>query len=408
MLQLPNESKSYWRDSYTQSLYTPLTDDVAFDVAIVGAGITGLSSAYLLKQSGYTVAVLEKSTVGGGTSGRTTGKVTSQHNLIYQDLQKRLGTKKARMYGEANQSAVEQVNTIIAQEKIDCNWRHDDNYVFTTEPKQVNTFQQEAKVAVELGLPASFTTTTPLPFGVVAAVKFTGQGKINSQKYLLGLAKAIHGNGSYVFEHSNVSRIKDGNPGYVKANGSKVTAKHIIVATNVPTLPLAARGGYCLFEYPRVSYIVTARVLKRLTGMYISPDNEHYSILPVDPHTIFIGGEGHLSVAHVNTKTKYQRLANYAEEKFGATEITHSWSDRDYLAYDDVPLIGKLYPWSRNLYVATAFRKWGLSNGTVAAMILRDMISGQPNPWQDTFTTQRLKPILSFPRAAFKEIIGRS
>jgi glycine/D-amino acid oxidase-like deaminating enzyme len=142
--------------------------------------------------------------------------------------------------------------------------------------------------------------------------------------------------------------------------------------------------------------------------MYISPDKEHYSILPVDAHTIFIGGEGHLSAAHPNATAKYQRLANYAEEKFGATEITHHWSDRDYLAYDEVPLIGKLYPWSSNLYAATAFRKWGLSNGTVAAMILRDMICGQSNRWQDTFSTNRLRATLSFPRAAIKEVTGRS
>ncbi len=193
MLQLPDQEQSYWRQDYPGSLYPQLHDDLKVDVVVVGAGITGLTSAYLLKRAGLKVAVIEKSTVGGGTTGRTTGKVTSQHNLIYHDLLQRLGDKTARLYGEANQAALAQIQTIINAQKISCGWQRTDNYVYTTNPEQIQQFKTEAQIAVSLGLPASFATNTPLPFAVQAAVKSSEQGQLNPPEYLLGLAQAVSG-----------------------------------------------------------------------------------------------------------------------------------------------------------------------------------------------------------------------
>ena len=411
MLKLPNNEKSYWREAYPEAMYPTLQQDVVVDVAVAGAGISGLTAAYLLKQVGFTVAVLEKSTVGGGTTGRTTGKVTSQHNLVYYDLLKRFGKETARMYGEANQAAIEQIDTIVSTEKISCDWQREDNYVFTDNSAKVALFRQEAEVAAELGLPATFETNLPLPFKIEGAVKFTGQAKINSQKYLLGLARAINGNGSYVFENSNVIGFKDGNPGRVRTKRAAIVAKNIIVATNVPAFPLLARGSYCLLEYPVESYIVAGRLSKELKGMYISPDDHHYSILPVEVNgerTLLIGGEGHFSPLRGNRAARYQRLASYAEKHFGVTSITHHWSDRDYLAYDNIPLIGKLYPWSKHLYVATAFKKWGLSSGTVAGMILSDLIAGKETERASTFDSTRLKPLASIPRVVASYMTGKN
>jgi glycine/D-amino acid oxidase-like deaminating enzyme len=313
------------------------------------------------------------------------------------------------MYAEANQSAVEQVEAIIKRERIDCDWARDDNYVYTADPSQIQAIKQEAQTAASLGLPATFETATPLPFDVLAAVKFASQGKMNTQKYVLGLAGAVDGGGSYVFEHSKVIGIREGRPGRVRTSKGTVRASHIIVATNVPTLPLVARGAYCFKEYPTESYIVAGRLERDLPGMYISPDKEHYSILPLtvgQQRMLLIGGEGHLSGGKWNHHTRYQRLADYAQKHFGVSEILNRWSDRDYLVYDNIPLVGRLYPWSKELYVATGFLKWGLSNGTVSGMILSDLIQGKPNPWAETFDSNRMKPVASIPRAVMKHISG--
>lgn len=404
MLKLPDQELPLWREAAGGSKYPQLLEDIEVDVVIIGAGITGLSCGYMLKNAGFSVAVVDKRTVGAGTTGRTTGKVTSQHSIIYKELTEQIGLDATKAYGAANEGAIALIEKIIKKEKIDCDWKREDNYVFTDDPKQVEKFMQEAKAAETAGLPASFETTTNLPFHIHGAVKFANQAKFHSQKYLFGLAEAINGNGSYVFENSPVVSILDGSPGKIRTKYASVIAQHIIVATSVPTMPLMARGGYCILEYPTESYIVAGKMKGKLPGMYISPDKDHHSILPVESEKLLlIGGGGHVSGMRISKDSHYQKLADYAEKHFGITEIAYKWCDRDYVAYDRIPLIGKLYPWSQNLYVATAYKKWGLTTGAVAGMLLTDIISGHDNPLTDIFTPQRTKPILSIPKAVMRQ-----
>jgi glycine/D-amino acid oxidase-like deaminating enzyme len=398
-MKLPKNKASLWADSASEIVYPELDSDIEVDVAIVGGGICGLSAAYLLKKAGLSTAVLEKKTIGSGTTGRTTGKVTSQHGLFYDNLVQKFGQKNARLYGQASQAAINQIEKNIRVEKIYCNWQQDDSYVFTAQKGQIPKFKSEARAAAELGLPASFETSSDLPFKIAGAVKFAGQAKFNSQKYIEGLAKAVDGNGSHVFEGSPVISIKDGRPARVSTKHASVTAKDIIVATNVPTFPLLARGAYCVLEYPRTSYIVAGQYRGGLKGMYISPDDGHYSILPVTvgrQRMLLIGGNDHIRGTG-RGKKRWQSLADYAEKNFDMTRINYKWSAWDYLAYDGLPLVGRIYPWSRHLYIATAFKKWGLTSTTVAAMILRDRLTGQKNPWADVFDSQRITPIKSIP-----------
>lgn len=406
-MKLPHSENSLWRDSYKDIHYPQLQHDQTADVVVVGAGITGLTSAYLLKRAGLKVIVLDKDTVGGGTTGRTTGKVTAQHNLIYDRLIQSRGKDVAQMYADANQAALEKVQQIIDEEKIECDWKRDDNYVYTTDSSQAKTFQDEAAAAQSLGLPAEFMTSSPLPFEIAAAVKFSNQAKFNAQKYLLGVAAAVHGDDSYVYQHSNVIGIHDGDVVKVRTSQATITARYGIVATNVPTLPLMARGTYCRAEYPNESYIVAGVPSKKVTGMYISSDKNNYSILPIDVDgvsMILVGGEGHLSGLRFGRKRRFRKLAQYAWEHFGVEEITHMWSDRDYLSYDGVPLVGKVYNRSKHLFVGTGFMKWGMTNGTAAGLMISDMILDKENPWAEAFDPARIKTQLAaMPRAVATE-----
>jgi glycine/D-amino acid oxidase-like deaminating enzyme len=398
-MKLPKDKASLWADSASEIVYPELDSDIEVDVTVVGGGICGLSAAYLLKKAGLSVAVLEKKTIGSGTTGRTTGKVTSQHGLIYRQLAEKFDDKTARLYGEAAQTAIGEIDQIIKAEKISCDWQCDDNYVFTAQRSQLPKFRAEAKAAARFGLPATFESSSPLPFKIAGAVKFSGQAKFNSQKYINGLAKAVNGSGSYIFENSLIISLKDGRSATVSTKHASVTAKDIIVATNVPTFPLLARGAYCVLEYPRTSYIVAGQYRGGLKGMYISPDDGHYSILPVTvgrQKMLLIGGNDHIRGTG-RGKKRWQSLADYAEKNFDMTSISYKWSAWDYLAYDGLPLVGRIYPWSKHLYIATAFKKWGLTSTTVAAMILRDRLTGQKNPWADVFDSQRITPIKSIP-----------
>jgi len=200
-----------------------------------------------------------------------------------------------------------------------------------------------------------------------------------------------------VYENSEVVGFHDGEPASVKTRKATVTAKHIVVATKVPAAPLFARLSYCICEFPTTSYIVASKTKTSLQGMYISPDKDNYSILPLGDY-LLIGGENHLPVM-TNHRTHYQKLANYGARHFGLKKIDYIWRAMDYLPYDGVPLIGKVYPWSQHMFTATAFQKWGLSTSMVAASILHDLLSGEANPVAEIFRTHRLKTILSIPRA---------
>lgn len=408
MLRLPEKEESYWQSSVKAAGYPKLTEDLEVDTVIVGGGIAGLTTAYLLKKAGLKVAVIEKNTIGSGTTSRTTGKLTSQHGLTYESLQKRHGKKTAGIYASANQTAVEEVVRIIGKEKIDCDLEMDDNYVFTADPARIAQFKAEARIAAKLGLPATFETGLPLPFKIEAAVRFTGQAKLNIQKYIHGLARLIDGGGSHVFEHSNVTGFHDGEPATVSTGTAAITAKNIVAATKIPAAPLLARGAYAALEHPHTSYIVAGKLDDDLKGMYISPDKGHYSILPVTSgrdRLLLIGGEHH-TPGFGRPRKRYQRLADYSERYFGLPAIDYRWKGMDYLAYDDIPLIGKVYPWSKHLYTATGFKKWGISTSMVAGMILRDAIDGRDNSWASTFDAMRLKPVISIPRAIASSFRG--
>lgn len=393
MVKLPAKETSYLKEA----TFPRLKDDIQTDVVVVGGGITGLNTAYLLKKSGFKVVVLEKNNLASGTTGGTTGKVTSQHGLKYADLYKRLDEKTARLYGQANETAIDEIERIIKAEKIECDWSREDNYVFTAQSEEVAKFKEEADIAARLGLPASFVTKLGLPFNIAGAVKFERQAKFLAKDYVKGVAKAVNGQGSHVFENSEVISFRGVEPVSVNTKRAKVIARQIVVATKVPAGPLMARLSYCMNEFPTTSYIVAAKATNNLKGMYISPDKNHYSLLPV-PGLLLIGGENHLPIMP-NHRTHYQRLADYGERYFNINKIDSMWRAMDYLPYDGVPLIGKLYPWSKNIYTATAFQKWGLSTSMVAASILHDLIIQKVNPWTEIYRTHRLKNFLSIPRA---------
>jgi glycine/D-amino acid oxidase-like deaminating enzyme len=399
-MDLPAYEQSIIRPRGLKFNYPKLKDDIEVDVAVVGGGKTGVETAYNLSEAGLKVAVLEQYNLGAGTTGHTTGKVTSQHNLIYAKLVDHLGKKAAKLYAEANESAIKVIDEILNKEKIDTGWQRADNFVFTTQTDQVREFEREAKAAANLGLPASFVKRSDLPFPIAAAVKFANQAHFSAQKYIDGLAKKIVKKGGMIFENGAVKHFQDGDRPVIKTDHGSVTAKDVIVATNVPTKPLLARFSYCAYEYPQMSYIVAGKPKIKLKGMYISPDDEHYSLLPVG-ETLLVGGENHIPapLTALTAKKRYQKLAEYGAKNFGIEKIDYRWKARDYIGYDGVPIVGKMYHWSKHLYVATGFKKWGLTNSTVAAMILRDTILGDVNPWAEIYDPHRPSLIKSIPYA---------
>ena len=406
MVHYPSKGASLWLATADTTDYPSLDHDMSIDVAVIGAGIAGLTTAYLLKQRGVKVAVFEKYRIGDSVSGHTTAKVTSQHGMIYSDLIKQFGEEDAHIYGEANQAAIEQIEAIITTEEIDCDWRREDNYVFTNKDQEVAQLQQEAIDAAHLGLPAQFTTILPSMLASKGAVRFNNQATFHIQKYLQGLARAIDGDGCNVFEKTKASLVNDGDNVTFHTAGGKVTAGKAVLATNIPA-PIKDHAAYSAYAYPMRSYLIAGKTNQDISGMYINTGNPSRSILPTvinGEHWLLIGGEGHIAGMSGPAAGRYKTLADYGRDQFSMKDVKYQWSTWDYVTYDGMPLIGELYPFSKNLYTATGFRKWGMTNGTVAGLILADTLTGQDNPWTETFRSNRLSAVTSMPKALLKGI----
>lgn len=402
----PDNSDSYWLKDGSDPLYPALQDDREADAVIVGAGITGLTIARVLQRAGHSVMVLERGTIANGTTSGTTGKVTAQHGIVYDELVQAFGNDNMQIYANAYMKAMGDIEALIKTEKLDCNWHKEDNYVYTADGDKVNQFKSEAVAAARLGLPAKFVTRLDLPFAVEGAVKFSGQASFNANRYCYELARLITRDGGQIFEQSKALSIQDGEPGRVSTLRGSITAKHIVIATLVPTPPLVGRISYGLFESPQTSYIVAGKTESRLRGMYISPDKDHYSILPIEDgkqRYMLIGGEGHVpGLGH--GEPRKQKLIEYGKQWFDMQEIEYQWAAMDYTAYDKLPLIGKLYPWSKHIYTATGFKKWGLSSSMVAANVIRDLIEGMPTPTAQLFRTHRASAPLAISKNIFNKL----
>ncbi|TQJ36555.1 FAD-dependent oxidoreductase [Arthrobacter sp. SLBN-122] len=381
---------SLWLATAGGTDFPKLRGTVEVDVAVIGGGIAGLTAALALKRSGRSVAVLEAGRIGTGVTGHTTGKVTSLHRLAYTELDRTHGRSAARIYGLANQAAVEHVAGVVATEGISCGFRRVANYTFAAGGDALPAVRAEAGLAAGLGLPAAFTAEVPLPFPVAGAVRFDGQAQIHSVQYLQGLAARVDGEGSFVFEGTRANDLQEGTRVRIAAEGGTVLAADAIVATNVP---FGDHGRFEALCPPHRSYIVAAPLdTPALDATFISADEPMRSLLTVHLNGmtyLLTGGEGHPAAEPVDPASRHASLAAFARSQFGAGPVAYRWSTQDAMPLDGLPYAGPLNPDSRHAFVITGLRKWGLTNGTAAALMLADLLNGTPNDWAPLFDSSR-------------------
>ncbi|MGL5082793.1 MAG: FAD-dependent oxidoreductase [Microcoleaceae cyanobacterium] len=394
MHSLTGKPISYWIDSTPETSFPPLNHDMAVDVAIVGGGIAGLTTAMLLKRAGKTVAVIESQKIAAGVSGHTTAKVTSLHQLIYADLVQNLGIDKARIYAESNQAALERVAKFVDEEGIDCDFSRRSAYTFTESEAGLKQIEKEVDAALKLGLPATFVQETSLPFAIAGAVKFDHQAQFHPRKYLWHLAQDLQGDGSFVFEDTRVVNVEEGMPCRVMTHQGVVSAPKVVITTHLPILD---SGLFFAKTYPKRSYIVGARIdpNRAPEGMFIGSGDGYFSIRTTpdrDGLLLLVGGGGHKVGEVTKTEEQYQKVEDFARQRFGIDTFDYRWSTQDMVSFDQLPYIGKLLPLNPHIYVATGFSLWGMTKGTLSGMLLSDLILGIDNPWTDLYDSTRITP----------------
>lgn len=369
--------------------------DLTADVCVVGAGITGLTTALLLQQAGASVVVVEGDTVASGTTGSTTAKVTSLHSLTYAQLLREQGDDKARQYADANQAAIATIAGLVEQHEIDCQLERRAAVTFTTDPSRVDEIAAEVEAAQRLGLPASFTSDLEVPFTAAAAVRFDDQAQLHPRRYVLGLASSFVAAGGTIVEHARAVDVDESGDGVSVAieGGGRVRAGNAVLAT---LLPFKDIGGFFAKAHPYRSYCLAVRLATGTAvpqAMYYGVDTPSRSsrTLRFDDGAegLVLGGNGHKAGEEPDTPGQYADLERWARATFDVTRVEAQWSAQDYESVDSIPYVGRS-PRTSRIYVATGFKKWGMTNGTAAAMILTSQLTGQPSPWAEVFDSTRI------------------
>ena len=394
----PGESVSLWLDSENKMKFSPLHRNLLVDVCVVGGGIAGLTSAYLLMKEGKTVCLLEDFELGSGQSGRTTAHFSNVLGTRYLELEKYHGVQGARLVADSHTSAINKVEEIIKAENIDCHMRRVNGYLFAELLSDIEMLREEYKAVHMAGLiDTDYLEQSPLKTFANECIRFPHQIQLHPLKYLNGLAKAIVDNGGQIFTNTHVENVEGGSPAIVKTkDGYEVRCLSVVVATNTPINNLLAIHTK---QAPYRTYVLGYRVPKDSlpVGLYWDTlDPYHYVRLESDPYhddkdILIVGGEDHKTGQDHHPQIRFSFLEEWVKNKFPfAKDIAYRWSGQVMESIDGLAYLGHNPSDKDNVYIITGDSGNGMTNSTIGAMLITDQIMGRTNLWEDVYDPSRL------------------
>lgn len=392
--KIPRFQKSCWQEIELPA-FQSLNGDLSVDVAIVGAGITGITAAYLLSKEGLKVAVIEADTVLNGTTGHTTGKITAQHNLIYDELISHFGREKAKLYYDSHMNALQFIKNTASETGIDCDFAYEDAYVYAATEQYAEKINREWAAYQTLDIDGEIIDRIPFHIDIKNAIVMKNQARYHPLKFLKALLEMAVQSGCQIYENTPAMDIKDEEeePAILTKNGHSVTCKHLIVASHFPYCDKL--GLYFARLYASRSYAIGIKTKQKYPGgMYISADKPTRSLrsTPIDGGTLWIiGGDNHKTGQGLDTITHYEALETFAEELFGITDYLYRWSAQDLVTLDKLPYIGPITDDKKNIFVATGYKKWGMTTGIAAAQLITDSILNRNNPYIELYLPSRFQ-----------------
>ena len=384
---------SVWSASFQTPLYPPLEKDIRADVVVVGAGIAGMSTAYTLMREGLSVVVLDDGPIGGGITRLTTAHVACAMDFGYAEIASLHGVEGAALAAQSHTAAIDRIEKNAREEGIDCDFERIDGFLFLARGDEPKTMEDEYKATRAAGLPVEWLTAPPLDtLDRGPAIRFPNQARFHPLKYITGLAHAIERAGGKLFGGTHVTDVEGGKNAHVKAGGHTVSANAIVVATNSP---INDRFTIHTKQAPYITYVLGAAIPRGSVPavlLWDTGDPYHY----VRPHPfddgdiLIVGGEDHKTGQADDIERRHARLERWARARFPMIErIAFHWSGQVMESMDGLAFIGRNPASPDNVYVVTGDTGMGMTHGTIAGILLTDLIQGRPNSWADLYDPSR-------------------
>lgn len=363
--------KSLWEQTAELNHFDCLDGDIKTDVLIIGGGMAGLLCAYQLHQAGVPYVLAEADTICSGVTKNTTAKLTIQHGLIYHKLLGRFGNERTKGYLSAQEEALKRYRTLCR--KIDCDYEEADSYVYARD--NLRNIERELDALHRLGFPGEFASQLPLPFAVAGGVKFPRQAQFHPLKFAAAISQGLH-----IYEHTMVKELIGRT---AITNHGRIHAKHIVVTTHFPFLN--RHGSYFIKLYQHRSYVLALEHAPDLNGMYVDQTQTGLSFRNYGS-MLLVGGGGHRTG---KPGGNWRELRQFVKEYYPESTEKYHWAAQDCMSLDNLPYIGSYWSNTSDVYVATGFNKWGMTNSMVAATLLCDLVQGKQHPYAEVFSPAR-------------------
>ncbi|WP_205499859.1 FAD-dependent oxidoreductase [Rufibacter psychrotolerans] len=387
------KTTSIWRQDAHPTPYPTLQGELETDVVVIGGGITGITTAHLLASAGKRVIVLEALKVAESTTGYSTGNLYGYVGQYLQLLESKYDRQTVAAVTASRTEAVNLIEQLVQQHGLDCHFRRVPFYFLTEHEAEAGFVRKEAEVAQAIGLPAHHDTASPLPYPIAGALRLDHQAQFNPMAYVQELAARTAGSNCQIFENSKVLKVDEGQPHTVHTQHGKVRARQVIHATHTP------KGIWFLHTLlgPYREYALAVKLNQPYPEgtFWAFHAGHHHSLRPYTndqgEHFLLILGESHKVGHKENNQENFQKLEQYVRERFNVQSVEYRWAAQQYKPADGIPYIGRRDEDSE-IYVATGFEADGLTYGTMAAMLLSDLILGRENPYAALYSPTRHNP----------------
>jgi len=392
-------TRSVWMATANTPSQPQLRENIRTDVCIIGAGIAGMTTAFLLAKEGRSVVVLDDGAIGGGMTGRTTAHLTNAFDDRYVEMEKLHGADGSRLIAQSHTAAIDKVEKTSREEKIECGFERLDGFLFVPPNESTKVLEDELEASHRAGLTnVEMVQRAPIEsFDTGPALRFPRQAQFHPLNYLTGLTRALTRDGGRLFNATHATNITGGSPARVETEmGPVVTCDDIVVATNSP---VNDRVAIHTKQAPYVTYVIGVQVPKRSVTRALywdTPDPYHYVRLQSDKENdryevLIVGGEDHKTGQENDGAERFARLERWTRERFPQIgEITFRWSGQVMEPADGIAFIGKNPMDEDNVFIATGDSGQGMTHGTIAGILLTDLLQGRKNPWEDLYNPSRI------------------